>query len=91
MRQTVEYFDEREPALVHIAGTLRGALKLERMLTEAGYDYYVETDKYTSGFFFATEKTGAFFYVAADRAAECRVFLARHKFAVVDEKGARKK
>ena len=86
MRQEVEYFDEREPVLVHIAGTLRGALKLERILTEYGLEYYVETDRYVSGFLFASEKTGAFFYVAEDRADEARAILRRHRFQVQHER-----
>ena len=90
MRQTIEYFDDREPALVHIAGTLRGALKIERLLDEQGVDYYVETDKYISGFLFATEKTGAFFYVAVEGAAECRALLERNRISVVSEDEARK-
>lgn len=86
MRQTAEYFDEREPELIHIAGTLRGALKLERLLEAESVDYYVETDKYVSGLFFATEKTGAFFYVEEDRAEQCRVLLKRNRFRVVESK-----
>ena len=82
MRQGPEFFDEREVALVHIAGTLRGALKVEDLLTENGIDYCVEADLYRSGFFFATEKTGAFFYVLEGQAEYCRGLLRRHGFSV---------
>jgi hypothetical protein len=44
MRRPAEYFDDVEVTLVHIASTLRGALKLERLLTESGIPYAVETD-----------------------------------------------
>ncbi len=63
MRQTAEFFGERELALIYIAKKLREALKLESVLTAAGYDYLVEADKYRGGFIFQTERVGAFFYV----------------------------
>ena len=85
MRQPAEFFDDSDVSLIHIAGTLRGALKLEKLLTEQGIDYAVETDQYVSGFFFATEKTGAFFYVLAGQADYCRALLAQHKFSVAKD------
>jgi hypothetical protein len=85
MRQPAEFFDDREVSLIHIAGTLRGALRLEQLLTEQGIDYAVETDRYVSGFFFATEKTGAFFYVLEGQAEYCRALLAQHGFSVTRE------
>ena len=85
MRRPAEYFDDREVSLIHIAGTLRGALKLERLLTEQGIDYAVETDKYVSGFLFATEKTGAFFYVLSGQADYCRALLAQHGFSIAKD------
>ena len=63
MRRPAEYFDEKEITLIHIASTLRGALRLERLLTDNGVDYAVETDEYTSGFLFRSRRAGAFFYV----------------------------
>jgi len=39
------------------------------------WDYYVEADEYSGGFLFKTQRTGAFFYVLAEKAAEARVFL----------------
>jgi len=44
-------------------------------LEAAGWDYYVEADEYSGGFLFKTQRTGAFFYVLAEKAAEARVFL----------------
>ena len=82
MRRPAEYFDDRDITLVHIASTLRGALRLERLLTEEGVEYAVETDRYMSGFLFMTEKTGAFFYVFASEAAPVRELLSRHRFKV---------
>ena len=83
MRQPPEFFDEKDISLVHIAGTLRGALKVERLLGEHGIDYAVETDKYVSGFLFATEKTGAFFYVLAEDAVLTRKLLESKRIKIV--------
>jgi hypothetical protein len=80
MRQPAEYYDDKEISLVHIATTLRGALKLERLLTDHGVDYAVETDKFTGGFLFRSSRTGAFFYVEASQATDCRRLLAEHGF-----------
>jgi hypothetical protein len=82
MRRPPEFFDDRDITLVHIAGTLRGALELEKLLTEHGIDYAVETDKYSGGFLFWTEKTGAFFYVLASDSGRARELLRRKRFKV---------
>lgn len=82
MRRPAEFFDDQEVALVHIASTLRSALKLEELLTEAGFEYAVETDQYRSGFLFWTQKTGAFFYVGASDAERTRALLRQHRFRV---------
>ena len=82
MRQPPEYFDDKDITLVHIASTLRGALKLERLLGEHAIDYAVETDQYVGGFLFRTSRTGAFFYVEARDAARCRELLTKYRFKV---------
>ena len=63
MRRDAEFFGERELELVYIAKRLKDALRLEALLTEAGLDYAVETDKYVGGLIFRGERVGAFFYV----------------------------
>lgn len=73
MRQEPEFFKESEMQLVYIAKKLKEALQLEDVLNAAGLDYAVETDNYTGGVVFRTERVGAFFYVlpeAGDRARE---------------------
>jgi len=82
MRRPPEFFDDRDITLVHIAGTLRGALRLERLLTDNGIDYAVETDRYKSGFIFMTERTGAFFYVLAADSGRARELMRRKRFKV---------
>ena len=50
-------------------------ITINKLLEAAGWDYYVEADEYSGGFLFKTQRTGAFFYVLAEKAAEARVFL----------------
>lgn len=82
MRREAEFFDDKEPVLIHISGSLRKALKLEALLAEEGIDYHVEADQYVSGFLFASVRTGAFFYVAADRAEAAKALLRRHRYRI---------
>ena len=75
MRRDGEFFEDRELDLIYIGKRLAEAQALEELLTEAGWDYYVEPDEYRGGFLFATQRTGAFFYVLIERAPEAREFL----------------
>lgn len=75
MRQDGEFFEDRELDLIYIGKRLSDAKALEELLTEAGWDYYVEADEYRGGFLFATQRTGAFFYVLLEKAPEAREFL----------------
>jgi len=63
MKQEADFFDGKEPKLLYIAKKLRDALAVEKILTDAGVDYGVETDLYRGGFIFQSERVGAFFYV----------------------------
>jgi hypothetical protein len=63
MRREAEFFEDREMNLVYIAKKLKEALQLESALTESGVDYAVETDKYSGGVIFRSERVGVFFYV----------------------------
>lgn len=75
MRQDAEFFEDRELDLIYIGKRLSEAQALEEVLTNAGWDYYVETDEYRGGFLFATLRTGAFFYVLLEKAPAAREFL----------------
>ena len=76
MRREPDHFGETELDLLYIAKRLQEALRLEKLLTEAGFDYLVEPDRYRGGVIFPAERIGAFFYVLpADAEA------ARHAFA----------
>ena len=75
MRQPPEFFSDAELVLIYIAKKLREALALEELLTNAGLDYLVEPDTYRGGIIFASERIGAFFYVAPEREQEARDLL----------------
>ena len=75
MRQNPEFFGDIDLPLLYIAKKLKEALKLEETLTAAGLDYAVEPDTYRGGIIFATERVGAFFYVAPETLDEARQVL----------------
>ena len=85
MRQESEFFKEREMQLVFIAKKLKEALQLEDVLNTAGLDYAVETDNYTGGVVFRTERVGAFFYVLPEEGDRAREALRGAGFAEVLE------
>lgn len=64
MRRDAEFFGDLELDLVYMARRLREALKLEKLLTDAGIDYLVETGPYTGGLLIKRDLTGAYFYVS---------------------------
>lgn len=80
MKQEAGFFENCDPKLIYIARKLSDALELERILTEAGFDYGVEPDRYRGGFIFQTERVGAFFYVRPEVAIEAREFLRRQGY-----------
>ena len=75
MRQDAEFFGEAELSLLYIAKKLKEALSLEETLTAAGLDYLVEPDTYRGGIIFASERIGAFFYVAPEQLESARELL----------------
>lgn len=81
MRREPDFFGEQELSLVFVAKKLKEALGLEKLLTDAGVDYLVETDKYSGGIIFRSERVGAFFYVAPDSAGVVREVMRGGGFA----------
>lgn len=63
VRQEPGYFGDQELSLLFVAKRLKEALALEKLLTDAGFAYLVEPDKYLGGVIFRTERVGAFFYI----------------------------
>lgn len=80
MRREPDHFGEQELDLLYVAKRLNEALRLEKLLTEAGVDYLVEPDKYRGGIVFQTERVGAFFYVAPINAQAARQVMERAGF-----------
>jgi hypothetical protein len=82
MRRDADFFEDRELHLIYIAKKLRDALRLESVLTEAGIDYAVETDRYVGGVIFRSERVGAFFYAAPESAERVREVMHRSGFRI---------
>lgn len=85
MKQDASFFENRDPVLVYIARRLRDALRLEGLFSEAGLDYGVEADDYSSGVIFRTVRTGAFFYVLPESAQAAFDVMRRHGFRPHEE------
>jgi hypothetical protein len=80
MRREQDYFGDDELLLLYIAKKLSEALRLEKLLTDAGLDYLVEPDKYRGGLIFQSERVGAFFYVAPSNEGAARDVMQRSGF-----------
>lgn len=80
MRRDPEYFGDVELDLVYMAKRLREALRLEKLLTEAGIEYLVETGIYTGGLLMKRDLTGAFFYVAPADLEQTRDLLIANRY-----------
>jgi hypothetical protein len=80
MRREPDFFEDREMNLIYIAKKLNEALRLESALTDSGLDYAVETDKYSGGVIFRSERIGAFFYVLPEAADQARAIMHQHGF-----------
>jgi len=85
MRREADYFGGREMDLVYIAKKLKEALLLESALTDSGVEYAVETDKYSGGVIFRSERVGAFFYVLPEAAEQARAIMQQHGFRLIAE------
>lgn len=80
VRRDPEFFGEVELDLVYMARRLREALKIEKLLTEAGIEYLVETGSYTGGLLMRRDLTGAFFYVAPADLVRTRSLLDANRY-----------
>jgi hypothetical protein len=84
VRREPDFFGEQELKLVFVAKKLKEALALEKLLTDAGLDYLVETDKYSGGIIFRSERVGAFFYASPDGEGAVREVMRGGGFAPYD-------
>jgi hypothetical protein len=80
MRREPSFFEDREMDLIYIAKKLKEALQLESALTESGVEYAVETDKYSGGVIFRSERVGAFFYVLPEAVEQAREVMRQNGF-----------
>lgn len=80
MRREADFFGDREMDLVYIAKKLEEALRLESAFTESGVDYAVETDRYSGGVIFRSERVGAFFYVLPETLDQARQVMQDNGF-----------
>jgi hypothetical protein len=88
VRKDPEFFEDRELVLVYIAKKLKDALALEAVLTQAGIDYAIETDHYTGGVIFRTQRVGAFFYVLPEAEETTRRVMTEHGYTPQGAAGA---
>jgi len=84
MRREAGFFEDQELELIYIAKRLKEALSLEEALTASQVDYAVETDTYSGGVIFRSQRVGAFFYVLPDAAERARAVMAQAGFRFVD-------
>ncbi len=80
MKQSAAFFEHKNAVLVYIAKRLRDALRLEKVLTEAGLDFGVEADQYRGGVILRTVRTGAFFYVLPEAVEATFTAMERNGF-----------
>jgi hypothetical protein len=85
MRRDAEFFEDREMDLIYIAKKLKEALRLEAMLTESGVEYAVETDKYSGGVLFRSQRVGAFFYVLPEALEQAHEVMRQRGFKIFQD------
>ena len=75
MRRETDFFEDQELVLLYMATRLKHALAVERIFTDGGMDYFLETKPYQSGLLFRTTKVGVFFYARLQDAEHGRSLL----------------
>lgn len=84
LKREPEFFGDIELNLLYMARRLREALRLEKLLTDAGLDYLVETGPYLAGFLIKRELTGAYFYVAPADLVRAQELLTERGYKVFE-------
>ncbi len=80
MRQETAYFEDQELVLIYIAGRLKEALAVERVLDAGAVDYAVVPTPYMSGILFRSQRMGAFFYVTTHAEEQARALMRQNGF-----------
>jgi hypothetical protein len=80
MRREPDFFEDQELILIYMARRLKNALAVERIFTDGGVDYHLETGPYQSGLLFRTTKVGVFFYSRLQDAELARSLLLKNGY-----------
>jgi hypothetical protein len=80
LRRDADFFETPELTLLYMARRLPDALRLEKLLTNSGIDYLVETGTYIGGLLMCRELTGAFFYIAPESIGAARALLLQNRY-----------
>jgi hypothetical protein len=80
MRRDDDEFASKDLELIFIAKKLREAKAVEEGLSQAGFDYLIETGTYSGGVIFHTQRVGAFFYVQPEDSEPARGYLRERGF-----------
>jgi len=86
VRREPDFFGETELSLLYIAKKLKDSLALEDLLTGYSVEYLVEPDTYRGGLIFASERVGAFFYVAPETLEEAQGILVKNGYKPYETK-----
>ncbi len=84
MRREPEFFGEQELVLIYMARRLKNALAVEKIFTDCGLDYVLETGPYQSGLLFFSTRTGVFFYTTPEDEVRARSLLSERKYKAYD-------
>ena len=77
-RFTLEEFNERQPELIYIAGSLTEAKEVEAVLHEKQIDYALNIEYFAKQSFLGGTYPGVFFYVSVHDAQDSREHLIFH-------------
>ncbi|MGH7164879.1 MAG: hypothetical protein ACREIS_05060 [Nitrospiraceae bacterium] len=77
-RRTADELADTPLSLVYIAGNLIDAEAAERWLTEAGIEYTLSVEPFTTRSFLGGEHMGLFVYVPTAQHRRCRDLLGSH-------------
>jgi hypothetical protein len=86
MRREPDFFGDTELSLLYIAKKLKSALEVEELLTGYSIEYLVEPDTYRGGMIFASERVGAFFYVAPESHEAAKEVLVKNGYEPYETK-----
>jgi len=84
MRREPDFFGEQELVLVFMARRLKHALAVEKMFSDCGLDYALETAPYQSGLLFRSSRMGVLFYIPPETEGQARALLLERGYKAYD-------